>query len=338
MPLKLKVKRNGKVIGIVASFRIVPINNTPNATATSCQDQEARYKSFKLDYKGHNLCAYTSAKFPRKLVLRIRSFVYFPEDSITDLNAEVEMFWFNYWRKQSHLFKELIIDVIGNRGGQSPIPYYALFTTAAFQEQYTQFKKTKELERKDIYDSLFWGDKGKEIWMDELKSNGQYARVKEGEFFAPVPQFCADRTQSCLVGNFKTKPHRFRGKIKLLVDQWCISSCVGFVDNMKKLFKGRLKIFGHEDSADSAYGRLTLAMSIHRKSDNIEVLPLSKAKNPDQPVPWISQVVAVTRSTDRDGNILTGKPQNVDHWVPRKWDQDLDEWSKVVFNTALNKK
>jgi hypothetical protein len=336
LPLKFKLKRKGLETFVDGTFEVIPWEKKPAEKDLNCLDQESRYQNFSLDYKGYNLCAYKSVKYPGKLILRIKSFGYAPDDPITDLNAEVDMFWYNYWRKESHLVKELIIDVIGNYGGQSPIPYYGLFATSPYQEQYTQFKKIKEFEHKDIFESLFWGDKAKEIWLEDLKSTGQFSGTKEGDFLPTVPQFCADQTKSCVLGLFQPRRHKFRGKIKIMVDQWCISSCVGFVDNMSKLFKNRLKIFGHEDSADSTYSRLTLALSFDDNGEKLQVLPLSKAKKPDPPLPWVRQVVSVTRSTDNSGQILSGKPQKIDGWIPRKWNQSLDEWSKSVFKSALH--
>jgi len=337
LPLKFKIKRKSSVIELPGSFDVIPFNKKTSEDNLDCQSQESRYKNFTLDYKGYNLCAYKSAKYPNKLVLRIKSFVYAPEDPITDLNTEVDMFWFNYWRKQSQSVKELIIDVIGNYGGQSPIPYYGLFTKSPYQEQYAQFRKIKEFERKEVFSSLLWGEKAKEIWFEDLKSTGQYAKINEGDFLPTVPQFCADQTKSCSTGLFQPRDHKFRGKVKILVDQWCISSCVGFVDNMSKLFKNRLQTYGHEDSADSAYSRLTLALLPDDTVEKIKVLPLSKAKKPDSPLPWVRQVVSVTRSTDSFGKILSGKPQKIDYWIPRKWEQSVDDWSKSVFNKAVSK-
>lgn len=63
---------------------------------------------------------------------------------------------------------KLILDVIDNHGGQSPIPYYGLFYSDPYQEQYVQFKKIQEFEQEEILNSLFWGDKGKEIWFEKI--------------------------------------------------------------------------------------------------------------------------------------------------------------------------
>ena len=91
------------------------------------------------------------------------------------------------------------------------------------------------------------------------------------------------------------------------------------------------------DSADSAYSRLTVGLSVRKDKINLEVLALQKAKKPDLPEAWVRQVVSVTRSTDSKGGILSGKPQRIDKWVPRKWDESYDAWVAKVFSEALKK-
>lgn len=303
----------------------------------TCEEYENRYPDFDLEYKGYNLCAYTSKKIPNKIVLRIQSFVYSDDATIRNLSNEVSFFWINYWKRNSSKFNEIIFDVIDNHGGESPIPYYGLFTQKPYQEQFSQFRKIKEFERKDIFESNFWGEKSKEIWLENLKKEGVFEKTKEGEFLPTVPQFCAIQDKDCREGLFQPVKHKFSGRIKILINRWCVSSCVGFTDNMAKLFKGKVKIYGHADSADSAYSRLTIAQTIENSKIKTEILPLKKARKPDTPEPWIRQVVSVTRSTDARGNIISGKVQNVDFWITQKWSESDDDWSKKVFLEALKR-
>jgi hypothetical protein len=337
IPLEISVNRNGQKIIVkpILEAPTVSKNNSQPENDPTCEDQLSRYKNFELDFKGYNLCAYRSNQNPKVLLLRIKSFVYGQGDPIGDLTAEVDLFWFNYWRKNSDKYKTIIFDVIENTGGQSPIPYYGLFAQKPYQEQYTQFKKIKEFERKDIFESLFWGDKAKEIWLDNIKKDGSFSKLSEGDFLPPVPQFCADQTKDCREGLFQPKKHKFNGNIKILLNAWCISSCVGFVDNMAKIFKGKVKLYGHPDSGDSAYSRATIATTFENNKIKIDVIPLKKAKKPDPPEPWVRQIVSVTRSTDREGKIISGKVQKVDYWIPRPWSQSDDDWQKAVFEKAL---
>lgn len=335
-PLELTVKRKNTEIKIKATYDILPLNNPPSYDPDpTCEEQEPLYQPFRLDFKGYNLCAYTSKKYPQTLVLRIKSFVYGSDDPISSLASEVDLFWVNYWGKKSGQIQTIIFDVVDNHGGNSPIPYYGLFTRNSYQEQYAQFRKIKEFERKDILESNFWGDKAKEVWLQNIKKDGTYEKIKEGDFLPAVPQFCADQKKDCREGLFQPRKHKFIGKIKILMNQGTVSSGVGFVDNMTKLFKNKVKTYGHYDSADSAYSRATVSASLKNGKPQVDILPLSKAKKPDQPEPWVRQIVSVTRTTDSKGNIISGKVQNIDHWIPRPWNQSDDEWHREVFVQAL---
>lgn len=337
-PLEIKVKRDNQEIKTKVSFEILSADAKPKSDPDlTCEEQEALYKPFVLDFKGYNLCAYTSKIYPKTLVLRIKSFVYGSNDPISSLEAEVELFWVNYWSKKSGHYNMILFDIIDNHGGSSPIPYYGLFTQNPYQEQYAQFRKIKEFERKDIIENNFWGDKAKEIWLQNIKKDGTYEKTLEGEFLPPVPQFCADQKNDCREGLFQPRKHNFKGRIKILMNQWTISSGVGFVDNMAKLFKNKVTTYGHYDSGDSAYSRATVSASIENNKPRVDVLALSKAKKPDQPEPWVRQIVTVTRSTDAEGNIISGKVQKITHWIPRSWKQSDEEWQKEVFNKALGK-
>lgn len=89
------------------------------------------------------------------------------------------------------------------------------------------------------------------------------------------------------------------------------------------------------DSGDSAYSRATIATTFENNKIKIDVIPLKKAKKPDPPEPWVRQIVSVTRSTDREGKIISGKVQKLDYWIPRPWSQSDDDWQKAVFEKAL---
>jgi hypothetical protein len=54
-------------------------------------------------------------------------------------------------------------------------------------------------------------------------------------------------------------------------------------------------------------------------------------------LPNTTDRVSVTRSTDAEGNIVSGKVQKIDHWVPRSWKQSDEEWQREVFKQALVK-
>jgi hypothetical protein len=332
-PLELKVRRGSEELTFAVHPEVKPWSQDEEPTNLPCDVQPNRYKGFKLAYEGENLCAFESVQNPNVVALRIKSFVY-QDVPFAVLDGEVQIFWNNYWSKKSPKVKTLILDVIDNHGGQSPVPYYGLFYSQPYQEQYVQFKKIAEFERQDILESLFWGDKGKEIWFDSIKKDGTFSRAKNGDFFGQIPQFCANRKKDCREDLFQPRANGFKGQVKVLMNQWCVSSCVGFVSNIKDLLKERVKTYGIPDSGDSAYSRLTVFVSPEAEA---AVGAMKKAQKPDEPAPWIRQIVSVTRSTDKDGKILSGIPQAIDVWVPRIWNQSDDEWASSVFNKAVGR-
>lgn len=330
--LEITVSRGGEVL----SFKVMPqIKKTfgKKQNSETCEVPPSRYKDFSLVYKGVHLCAYEAANDTSNVALRLGSFYY--EDADYDaVSLEVENFWKKYWQKKAPSVRRLVIDVMDNHGGQSPAPYYGLFYSQPYQEMYVQFKKIEEFESKDILQSLFWGDGGKELWFKNIKKDGSFAQTALGEFFPPIPQFCVSDKKDCRQGLFPAKNNQFTGEVRLLINHWCVSSCVGFVWNMKDLLKERVKTFGLPDSGDSAYSRLAVLVSPLVNQAKTQVAAMDKAYSPDEPEPWVRQVAAVTRSTDKNGNILSGKPLPIDVWVPKLWDQSDSEWATEVFEQA----
>lgn len=251
-PLFLTLSRNGKVFSFQAVVESKLPNQDEEEDSLPCGVTARRYPGFKLKYQGYNLCAFESTKDPAVVVLRIRSFVYTDRSPFVHLHGEVEVFWNNYWHAKSKHVQKLLIDVISNFGGEAPIPYYEMLFSSPFQEQYVQFKKIPEFAQQEILESLFWGDKGKEIWFDNIKRDGVFGATPVGEFLAPIPQFCANSKKDCREDLFQPKKNNFKASVKILVNHWCVSSCVGFVSNLVDVLGKRVKVLGIPDSGDSA--------------------------------------------------------------------------------------
>jgi hypothetical protein len=335
--LDLQVSRAGKIltVSVKPEIKLSQSSQDDENEDLPCGVSKERYKGFVLTYEGQNLCAFESKADRQTVAIRIKSFQY-QNVPFAVLDGEVQIFWNNYWSKKSSSVKKLILDVIDNWGGQSPVPYYALFYSQPYQEQYVRFKKIAEFEQKDILESLFWGDKGKEIWFENIKRDGSFEKAKPGDFLDQIPQFCSSSKKDCREGLYQPRKNHFSGQVKILMNHWCISSCVGFVSNIKDLLKDKVKTFGIPDSGDSAYSRLSIFVSpLENGAVEAKIAPMKKARNPDKPEAWVRQVVSATRSTDKDGNLLSGKPQKIDYWVPKKWNQTDDEWAASVFSEAL---
>ena len=277
-------------------------------------------------------------------MLHIASFAYqnFPEnDLIRSVGTEVRAFNDKYWRAKAPETKKLIIDVIDNGGGNIPVDWYQSLLDKPFQEQYVQFKKTSEFEVDSIRKHLFYDDPAKEIWFAKLKASGTYKKIKMGGFLPHVPQFCATEDKSCEIGKYTPLKHKFKGQVRVLVDEWCISTCTGFVWNLKDKLGKRAKLVGMPDSGDSGYARLFLDVYLDpTKPEGFRITtssrqPLSRQRLPEGAL--VRQQVSATRSTDEHGRIVSAKPAEVELWTPRSYKQTDDQWMAAAFAMALKK-
>jgi hypothetical protein len=268
--------------------------------------------------------------------LRIESFVYDDGDAASSVAGETQLFYDNYWAERVDRIKTLIVDVIGNYGGDAPIGYYQLLFAQPFQEQYVRFKKIAELERPDVLDALFWGDGGKRIWLDALRKDGSLASTKENELLPHIPQFCADKRRDCRDSMWLPRPKVFRREVRVLVDPWCVSSCVGMAYELAQVREPRARLFGLPDSGDTAFSRLAVLVSPTASGKVlVEVGPTRRATNVSSPEPWVRQLVSVTVSTDAHGTTVSGVPERLDAWVPRAFSDSDDAWAAKVLEVAL---
>jgi len=237
----------------------VPVENaTLEATASNdpdeCTNYPNRYEGFMISYGGNRACVYESPKYPGVAILRITSFLYWgvsPDQKIDRLKKEVNALY--PWWKEHAKWDHLVIDVIGNTGGEEPTPWYALFLTTPYQEEYTRFRKTRVLEdeqlRKDVMFSEW--DPGKEAWFqDTVLKSGLWNELSWGALLPPIPQFWAGDLPT---DRFQPLDHPFRGKISLLLNQLCISSCDGFVWQIKDKLADRVSAFGAPQAATKPF-------------------------------------------------------------------------------------
>lgn len=349
-PLKYTLQRNGRIWDIDVPFEMPSslgnslVQSQPNKSAElECPVEADRYDGFSPVYRGLNICAFESQEHPNVTVLRIASFRYreLPKESkIQSLKDEVEGFYSTYWKTKAPTTKRLIVDLIDNGGGDTPIAWYQIFYQRPFQEQFVQFKKIQELEDGPIRKDLFYEDNAKEIWFSELKKSGNYNKIKLGQFLPTIPQFCASEDKSCADGLFEERPNGFKGQIYLLVNEWCISTCTGFVWSIKNQLGKRAKLFGMPDSGDSAYARLFLDVFLDDTVTDgfrIEISPRPGRTRQNLPDgAFLRQQITATRSTDSKGKLISAKPTNADVWVPYRYRHYDDSWEAKVFKAALD--
>ena len=334
-PLTYTLKRDERewTVVVPVSSRLPRTPSDPRAA--ECGSHPDRYPNFQLSYTGNRVCVYQSTSHPSLAVMRITSFNYraLREDqTIRTLDDEIQALT-PWWVQQAH-WANLIIDVIDNGGGQSPIGYYELLFRQPFQEQYVRFKKLPEFEDPALRRSLFWGSDGQEIWFQRLLSEGVYSALSYGEFLPPVPMFCPSESRACDDGLFQPIDHPFVGKVQLLTSRYCVSSCDGFIYALKENLSGRLKLYGEPQAADSAFSRLTIDVVRDDTQANgfrLQVRPIRVTPTAGT---IFSQTVAVSKSVKKDGVPVGGKPVAVDHPVPQAA-LDADPWALKVFKKAL---
>ena len=303
-----------------------------------CESEQDRYPGFARVYTGNRACIYESTEHPGVAVLRITSFAYRDvEEGAPIQSPEDEVRVLLPWWQSHANWSHLIVDVLYNGGGQVPVPYYRLILKAPFQEQYAQFRKSPELEEAKLRAGLFWDSEGQEKWFQGLLTSGKWEQTPDRDFLPPVPMFCHSESAPCDQGLFEPYSHPFEGKVSVLVNQHCVSSCDGFVWQMKDKLGERTRLYGHPQAADGNYSRLWMDLTLDPASEVGFKLEKSPNRTKTSGEPLFRQGIAVTRSTDANGVVLDGRPLPMDGaFVP--WTLETrGDWDRVVFETALKR-
>jgi hypothetical protein len=287
------------------------------ANFRSCKDRwEKRYPGFSIAYEGSLACFFTKNDDPSKMVLRIVRFNYRkanPDHPVQNVQQEVDALT-PFWLEHSAQVKTLIIDLLDNGGGSAPIPYYRLLMQKPFQEQSVQFRKVKEMESAVYREGLFWGESAQELWFQKQIQSGAWDKLKWGEFSSSVPQFCADSNLPCDETLFQPVAHSFRGKVKVLLNENCVSSCDGFAWMMSSELGA--KLYGFPAATDAAYSRVRLDAVedlTHPDGFRIEVRD-PKADLPPKFI--VGEIISVSRTTVEKGALFNGFPLSLAREVP----------------------
>lgn len=294
-----------------------------------------RYKGFKLIHLGFFACLYEKEDDPEVALLRIASFQYNrnqdPINPFKSIYEEVKALE-KIWIPRSANYKHLIIDVLDNRGGNLPVPYYQILFKGNFQEQYVQFKKTPEFEDKMLRDAMLWGDSSHELQFQKYLNNGFWETLAYGDFTLPEPMFCADSTKPCSETSFKAKEHDFSAQVYVMLNEECVSSCDGFTWAMKT--KLNAKLYGFYQAADSAYSRLRIdAILDSNHKDGFKII-INPERAPLDPNLIVGQTIAVPRATDANGITFNGNPLELEELVPYRFGEF---YPSVVLEKVLNR-
>lgn len=337
LDLFFTLKRNGRIWTVKIPVEIENNNNSTKSTRHKpiCSDEYNRYPGYEMVYEGLRACVFQKKDDSSTAILRISSFSY-QEFNDTNKNTYAEVEALYPWWVEHATWDHLVVDVISNGGGQEPVPYYQILFTKAFQEQYSRFKKVRELEDEQMRMKLFWGTPKRwpnphEVWFQKIFKSDTWKNLAWGEFLPTVPMFCA--SDDCSGEKFSVREHPFRGRISLLVNDTCVSSCDGFVWALKKELQDRVKLYGFPQAADSAFGRAAIHILQQSNPDILEFKIAGEREDPPEGT-ILTQTVVVTISTDAEGNELAGKPLPLDKRVPKNLD-NWNTWHQDVLRTAL---
>ncbi|MBY0415109.1 MAG: hypothetical protein K2Q18_13140 [Bdellovibrionales bacterium] len=318
--LTYSIKHNDKVIEAKMNFFDDASEKDPLKKRCDYK-ADKRYPGFKLIHLGFSACLYEKINDPSIALLRIVSFQYTRNTSGANpykrVREEVDALA-KVWLPNAHQYKNLIIDLLDNGGGNAPIPYYEILFKNKFQEQFYQIKKTPEFEDKRLRSAMIWDDSSHELQFQEYLINGVWDSLRYGEFAPPEPMFCADDEKACTGPLFEPKEHDFNGRVHLMVNERCVSSCDGFVWAIKQQLDADL--YGFYQAADSTYSRLRIdaIKDDTSKGFHIEMNPQN------DPLPKdliVAQVVAMSRSTGPNGEIFSGKPLELKEFVPYRFNE-----------------
>lgn len=344
-PLVYTLKRDGKKIDFQIPVFAKVVNKESNVEEkpTPCGLNLIRYPGFEMVYQGFHACAYENKLYPDVTILRIRSFRYKQVEKkieIDHVRKEAQHFVDKYWSKKISSTKLLLLDVVENGGGQAVVDWVKLFVDQDFQDQWVQFKKTKELEDPEWRKDAFYEEAGKEKIYQDLKKTSKWAEIKEGDFIPTMPQFCISDTE-CLTKKWQPEfPDKFKGKIVILTDPWCISSCTGFVWTMKYYLKDRVSFAGMPDSGDSTYSRSYIETSFIKEKPGfkLQVLPRpGQSRAEVSKDAFFRSAISTSRSTDEKGNIVSGEPMKISFFSAPHWNENVDEWVGRMVMEVLKK-
>lgn len=302
-----------------------------------CDAAAARVpEGFALRWAGSMVCVFEHPKLIGTQLWRIPSFV--SEQSRTrdakpgqhkTVRQETAAFYDEFWEKSASNVRHLIIDIAGNGGGESVLAWYQLLFSKPYQSSFVRFKKMPEFDNLAVRNTLFWKSNTFPAFVNILKQDGSFSKIREGQWLPPFPMFCPNDDATCLTEKHVPHVHAFSGRVSLVLDPLCISACVEFARKVKEQLDAR--IVGLPDSADTTFSRLKIHFGFDADGQ-----PTASVEDDSKVKTHVGVfTVAATLSTNADGTVHSGQPLKPDRIVERRWNQDGDQWAREAIAAAL---
>jgi hypothetical protein len=337
-PLVYTLERDGRPYQQKVGLKEWVSRPRPNA---QCWEDEKLYQGFTMVHQGRFACLFAKDGDPGTVILRIGSFQYHRSDNdthaIRSVRQEVDALW-PWWREKALGIRHLIIDLADNGGGNQPVAYYQILFPGPFQEQWVRFKKVPELENEELRKrAIFWDSPQQENWFQDLLQNGAWASTPWGSLLPAVPMFCAgEENSNCLEGLFPVRDHSFMGRVTLLVNHWCVSSCDAFAYSVKDELGDRARVAGQPQAADTAYSRVVIQMQLDPTSPKGFRTLVENHMGGAKILALLTQSVSVGRSVDSQGQEVSGIPLPVGLFVPKTYVQDDRTWRAAAVEAIEN--
>lgn len=204
----------------------------------------------------------------------------------------------------------LIVDVQGNYGGVEISPLIAALAKKPFYDLSIRFRKTRALENDTLRPYLFWSNSNLENWFTTLMQRDEYAKIPYGSYLPATADFCRG-SANCDLVPIDPAGQLHIGKIIIVTNYYCMSSCDDFVWRMKDY--GDADIAGQPHAADATYSLITLAY--YQRGTMIS----RKEYGPGQSVDSLDLIFTATipnsATVTKQGQPLQGVPAKLNYEV-----------------------
>ncbi len=207
--------------------------------------------------------------------------------------------------------ENLVIDLQNNGGGVEITPLLKALVKQPFYDANVRFRKTPALENDSVRPYLFWSSSRLENWFSRIRKQASYQTLPYGAFLPSCADFCRG-SDSCELTPIQPTGKLAIGKILLVTNPNCVSSCDDFVWRMKD-YAGA-QVAGQPHASDATFSRITL--SYYYQNGQV----FRKESGPGQPVPtqnlFFTATIPNSAILDRSGKPIQGVPVILDLQVP----------------------
>ncbi len=232
--------------------------------------------------------------------------------------------------------EHLIIDLQDNYGGNENSRFIAELCPDDFTDLAVQFRKKSFLNDPHLRGYLFYGSERTENWYQELQMSGAYEKVKEGDFFETIGDFCRG-SETCQLEDISPNPTARQDwkSITILTNEGTASSGDDFTYRLHRF--GNAMLVGQPQCADLTYSLVKVIFYVNSANE----IKRKYVSNPRTDYEVSGDLIfecdiPLTRSIDENGDLLQGNPLDLDIAVPLTSDNYTVRNKAVLEQAVLN--